>query len=294
MHGHELPLERCPATKTAVERALLRSSDSSPTAKPPVGRGYSAIFITLVDSLTGRVVTDCCDIAASFHLAYPNGLVIVDATQAVGKLAAEAKRKTLVEECGADVFIFSGHKFGSLDGVGGIILHADLLSRWQPLIPGAQQDGLRGGTINVHGLLSMDAALTSALDHLSDRVEKTRACILSIRQLLLSSASASRFTILSPDEGGWTGTVLLLSSPLCSRAMANELRKRGYSIGIGTACKTDDSNSADTTTSSADSPSTFLLRISFEPGQTIDPASFVRALIDSYHAILASLPAAAL
>ena len=77
----------------------------------------------------------------------------VDAVQSVGKV----KDWSLLSS-DIDAYTFSGHKFGALKGIGFSFISKDL--QLKPLIVGgSQQKGLRSGTVNTHGILSLLDAL---------------------------------------------------------------------------------------------------------------------------------------
>lgn len=80
----------------------------------------------------------------------------VDATQAVFKIPDYQNLDPRV-----DMWTFSGHKFGSLMGVGwSFIKEKSIENKFRPFVVGGeQQSGLRAGTINVEGILSMQWAL---------------------------------------------------------------------------------------------------------------------------------------
>lgn len=82
-----------------------------------------------------------------------DAFIHVDAVQLVGKMA---NWDMLSPEL--DAYTFSGHKFGSLKGIGFSFLNKDI--EFSPLIVGGtQQDGLRAGTENALGVHSIKLAL---------------------------------------------------------------------------------------------------------------------------------------
>lgn len=79
--------------------------------------------------------------------------VHVDAVQVVGKIA-----NWEMLHPGIDAYTFSGHKFGSLKGVGFTFLQKGI--EFSPLIVGgSQQGGIRAGTENALGVYSLKLAL---------------------------------------------------------------------------------------------------------------------------------------
>ena len=84
--------------------------------------------------------------------------VHVDAVQSVGKISDWQSSLQ-----GPDAFTYSGHKFGALKGVGFSFIHKDL--PFEPfVVGGGQQMGLRAGTINTMGVVSIRLALEEMKD----------------------------------------------------------------------------------------------------------------------------------
>lgn len=81
-----------------------------------------------------------------------DGVLHVDATQAFGHIPIN------VEELGVDMMSCSGHKISPvLRGIG--FLYKKNGINIQPLIYGAQENGLRGGTENTYGILGLNNAI---------------------------------------------------------------------------------------------------------------------------------------
>lgn len=97
------------------------------------------------------------------QMAHHNGLLFhTDAVQAVGHIPIDVK------DIGCNMLSASGHKFGSPKGVGFLYVKngVDLF----PFIHGGKQEqGQRGGTENVLGIISMAAALEDAVEHMEER-----------------------------------------------------------------------------------------------------------------------------
>lgn len=82
-----------------------------------------------------------------------------DATQAVGHVALDVKTMDVYYLTG------SGHKFGAPQGIGFIyVKEPDKIKPY--IIGGHQQNGLRGGTLNVPSIVGIGAAAEYAKDHL--------------------------------------------------------------------------------------------------------------------------------
>lgn len=81
-----------------------------------------------------------------------NGIVHTDATQCLGHIDID------VENLGVDMMSCSGHKISpALKGVG--FLYKKNGINIQPIIYGAQENGLRGGTENTYGIIGLNKAL---------------------------------------------------------------------------------------------------------------------------------------
>lgn len=96
------------------------------------------------------VVQDIKNIAKLVHKY--GGILHTDATQALGHIPIN------VEELGVDMMSCSGHKISPvLRGVG--FLYKRNGVNIQPLIYGAQENGLRGGTENTYGIIGLSKAI---------------------------------------------------------------------------------------------------------------------------------------
>lgn len=73
-----------------------------------------------------------------------------------------------VKDIGCDMLSASGHKFGAPKGIG--FLYANEKSRINPIIHGGKQEqGLRPGTENILGIMSMATALEDTVEHMDAR-----------------------------------------------------------------------------------------------------------------------------
>ncbi|HLT47651.1 MAG TPA: cysteine desulfurase family protein [Rubricoccaceae bacterium] len=133
------------------------------------------VAVMLANNETG-VIGPVAEAAAIAH--EKGALVLTDATQAVGKIPVD------VDALGADLLALSAHKFYGPKGVGALFVRRrNPRVRLVPLVPGGgQENGLRGGTLNVPGIVGLGKAaeLASArlgedrkrLARLRDRFEK--------------------------------------------------------------------------------------------------------------------------
>jgi len=90
-----------------------------------------------------------------------------DAVQAVGKLPVK------VDEIGADMITFSGHKINALKGIGGLFVRKGLTL--EPHIHGGHQErGRRAGTENVVGIVSIGKAFEVLRETWKEEAEEVK------------------------------------------------------------------------------------------------------------------------
>ena len=83
----------------------------------------------------------------------------VDAVQMIGKVAPIHHLNNEI-----DAYTFSGHKFGAMKGVGFSFVLNPFLSFSPLLLGGGQQNNLRSGTENIHGIYSLKLAIEEYLE----------------------------------------------------------------------------------------------------------------------------------
>lgn len=110
--------------------------------------------VTLVDSELGKIH----NIKNATH---------IDATQAVDLFIDKAYS---FKDLKANTLSFSGYKIGALQGIGVLIVKKDYFKKLKPIIYGKQQNGLRGGTLNTLGILSLKEALEFRKTHLPNLI----------------------------------------------------------------------------------------------------------------------------
>ena len=162
-----------------------------------------------------------CDVAhahgALFH---------TDAVQAVGHTKIDVK------ELGVDMLSASAHKFNGAKGVGFLFVRKGTI-----ILPyadgGAQERGLRAGTENVAGIVSMAVSLKQNIDTL----EKNRQHILSLEKQLLSHLSLAGVAFCR--NGGETtlpGIISLSFPGADGEALLHRLDLMGIAVSTGSAC----------------------------------------------------------
>jgi len=102
------------------------------------------------------------------RMAREKGVLLhTDAVQAAGKMSLD------VDQLGADLVSFSGHKFYGPKGVGALFVRQGTPIR--PIMQGGHHEGgLRPGTVNVPGIVGMARALSATLAELEETAARLR------------------------------------------------------------------------------------------------------------------------
>ncbi|MCO4754751.1 MAG: aminotransferase class V-fold PLP-dependent enzyme [Bacteriovoracaceae bacterium] len=152
--------------------------------------------------------------------------VHVDATQTPGKIP---RWNSLVSEL--DCYTYSAHKFGALKGVGFSFVKVDY--PYTPILEGgAQQSGLRGGTENPLGALSVKLALEDI-----EKVDLTR--IEALRDKLEAMVSKRDDTIIVGNKSVHGRSVNTLNFILKNKKADISLIQfdlAGIDLSSGSAC----------------------------------------------------------
>jgi cysteine desulfurase len=111
-----------------------------------------------------------------------------DGVQAVGQLPISVREDHL------DLLTLSAHKFGGPKGVGAVYVRESV--DLPPLLPGGgQEQGRRGGTENVPGVVGMAVALEESLKHLEERTQR----VMALRDQLIAGLSQIPDSVLNGD-----------------------------------------------------------------------------------------------
>ncbi len=178
---------------------------------------------TWVHNETGRIWN--LDIIERLKKDIPNLLVHVDATQSIGKI------KDYKNVRSADFFTYSGHKFGALNGVG----FSFYKKKPKALIYGGKhQKGLRAGTLNIQGIVSLRYALEDLESKISlDHCINIQKELDDLFQRLVSKNLILDFSH-QPNKA-WN-TLFLVFKELKTQILLPAIDLVGVSLGSGSAC----------------------------------------------------------
>ncbi len=236
-------------------------------------------------------------------IAHRNNIPIhTDAVQVFGKYKINMKKDDI------DVLTFSGHKFYAPKGVGGVIINNELLEGYHlsAEISGTQQGGLRGGTENVPGIISLGAALKLAFNKRKEKNTK----LLSLRNRLLEKLKKIytfvdyvdyleekqhqnlELVSLGPPETETSfilpNTILLsvcknTGVPFCNIDLKNYLDKKGFIVSVGSACNTASPKASHVLTALGAPPviKRGVIRVSFgDSNSTQEVDAFVKVFVE--------------
>ncbi|MEK7413829.1 MAG: cysteine desulfurase family protein [Planctomycetota bacterium] len=191
------------------------------------------------------------DVAAASAIAHHHGaLLVCDGTQGVGKLPVD------VTQLGVDALAFTAHKMYGPQGCGALWLRRGLGCSPQ-LVGGSQERGVRGGTLNLPGIVGFGVAaaharrdLTARRTHLTTLSAQFEARIRTlVPEVNIQGARSPRIpgTSMCTVPGlpsGWLATLSTVAASggsTCSgghgspilRAMGCNAHDAGNSIRIG-------------------------------------------------------------
>ncbi|HEY1773178.1 MAG TPA: cysteine desulfurase family protein [Gammaproteobacteria bacterium] len=195
----------------------------------------------LANNETG-VLQDVAAISARAHQA--GALLHCDAVQAAGKVPIDFRA------LGADLMTLSAHKLNGPRGVGALVM--DRRVDLKPLVHGGgQEQGLRGGTENLAGIVGFGKAAELAAHELKLRADHAR----SLRDALEKEVrTLPGMRIFSGGAERLPNTLQFGIEGLDGEWLVMELDKRGIAVSSGSACH-----------SGKGEPSHVLLAMGFDP-----------------------------
>lgn len=160
-------------------------------------------------------------------VAHKYGILLhTDAVQAMPYIHIDVK------ELGCGMLSASGHKFGAPKGAG--FLYANARSRIKPMINGGKQEnGIRPGTENVLGIISMAAALEDTVEHMDERNEYVKTLRDNLLDKLLKIDGAH---INGSLENRIPGNINIRFDGISGASLVSLCSLYGVYISAGSAC----------------------------------------------------------
>lgn len=195
---------------------------------PIATHGKPSAILSLVNNETGQI----SDVAAFCRKNRPHRIGL-DATSAVGHIPIDFLA------LGADYMAFGGHKFGAPKGIGALIVREGC-----PINPllhgGAQERGMRGGTVSVPLASAMAAALAWHTKNMADNaihIHKVRdQLIFDLAQL-----GVDHIVNFNDVHRRFADHILSIRFPgVYGAALAAALSVNGVMVSTGSACSSGD------------------------------------------------------
>ena len=132
-----------------------------------------------------------------------------------------------------DSYSISAHKFHGLKGVGALYLKSRRTTH-NITFGGGQENGLRSGTVNVPGAVSLAKALRLTQEKVNDVKEKH----YEYKKLIVDELSAIEHVIInSPLQNDFVDSIINISLPkIKGEAIINALNERGVMVSTTSAC----------------------------------------------------------
>lgn len=235
-------------------------------SSPNAPRGKPSAVLSLVNNETGQI----SDVADFYRKNRPHSIGL-DATAAVAHLPID------FHALGADYMAFGGHKFGAPKGIGALIVREGC-----PITPllhgGAQERGMRGGTVSV----PLACAMAAALDWHTAHMEENITHLIDPRDRLLRRLTENGVAHRVNGGKNVAAHILSLTFPgVYGAALAAALSDHGVMVSTGSACSSGDNAASANLMASGLTEQEALetIRFSFDWYNTITEASEAAGII---------------
>jgi len=167
-------------------------------------------------------------VEAAAQLAHAKGVLFhTDATQAVGKVAIDLAKLTMV-----DLLSFSGHKLHAAKGCGVLFVRKGL--KLPALLPGHQERNRRGGTENVPALVSLGVACALAAEKLLTEIPRIRVLRDRLETEVLARLPQTRVNGSGAPRVANTSNICFTG--LEGEVLLQRLDRAGIAVSAGAAC----------------------------------------------------------
>jgi cysteine desulfurase len=195
-----------------------------------------------------------------------SAIIHVDAVQLIGKIENWMKVSSKL-----DAYTFSGHKFGSLKGIGFSFFKRSM--DIMPLISGGgQQNNLRAGTENALGIYSMKLALEELIHEFD--AKNLKIAKLYIEKNLREKIEGKGEIIADHSSQRNLNTIFFLIKNMNAETLSMRFDMAGIAVSTGSACSSGiiRENRVLMSMGYSASESKSAIRISFSPVMNLDQA----------------------
>lgn len=236
---------------------------------PSATNRWPSAVLSLVNNETGEIN----DVDA-FCRKYRPHRIGVDATAAAGHIPID------FHTLGADYMAFGGHKFGTPKGIGALIVREG-----RPITPllhgGAQERGMRGGTVSV----PLACAMASALEWHTAHMEENITHLIDLRDRLLRRLTESGVAHRVNGGKNTAAHILSLTFPgVYGAALAAALSDHGVMVSTGSACSSGENRASENLIASGltEEEALSTVRFSFDWQNTPDELDEAAQLIATF------------
>lgn len=248
-----------------LHHAVIGSIQSYPAPNAP--RSIPAAIESLVNNETGEIENRRKNYGSLC-------LFGLDATAAVGHLPID------FHALGADYMAFGGHKFGAPKGIGALIVREGC-----PITPllhgGAQERGMRGGTVSVPLVCAMAAALEWHTAHMEENITH----LIDLRDRLLHRLTESGVEYRVNGGKNTAAHILSLTFPgVYGASLAAALSDHGVMVSTGSACSSGENRASENLIASGltEEEALSTVRFSFDWQNTPDEVDEAAQLIATF------------
>ena len=203
----------------------------------------------------------------------PNTLFHVDAIQSFAKYDINVKKDKI------DLLSISGHKIHSMKGVGALFIKNGIKIK-NIVYGGGQQNGLRSGTENVPGIISLREAACYMRTHHEEIVDYLKRVKETFFNEISNSISDVYLNGPSIDEGAYHILNIHIKG-IKAPILINALSEKGIYVSAGSACNANSKNASGTLISIglAKEDIESSIRISFSRYTDIEDAKYVASVM---------------
>ena len=192
-----------------------------------VGRSSRPLVSLMLANNETGVIQPVAEAAAIVHAS--NGLLHVDAIQAVGRIPCD------IRQIEADLVTLSAHKIGGPKGIGALIRRSEDIHLPEPLIRGGGQErGFRAGTENVPGIVAFGAAAAVARE--ARAAEATHMVTLRDRLEAGLKAISPSAVIFGESAERLPNTTLFAVEGMKAETAVIAFDLEGIAVSSGAAC----------------------------------------------------------
>lgn len=221
--------------------------------------GLPMVALMLVNNETG-IVQPVKETAQLVHAA--GGLLVVDAVQAVGRIAVD------IDALDADFLIVSSHKIGGPKGAGALISRGEVMMPLPLIHGGGQEKGHRSGTENTLSIIGFGVAAKEAA--VMQETESARLATLRARLEDGMRANAPDVIIHGADVTRVGNTTFFTLPGLKSETGQIAFDIEGIALSAGSACSSGKVGESHVLTAMGQDPKLGALRISLGHATTED------------------------